>query len=192
MRKNKNKGFTLVELIVVISIFTVLLGILEPSVSSIFGFRAQRAANSIASALDRTKTEAMNRLVGEMVLTKESDGFYISYNLHKGKHYGCEQTQAEKIAPANAKIGYTTTDRSDYQDLSDQLIITFNRENGGFRPIQSDIVTTDSVTTALNDKKDVIFYDTGAYCTAIIVKGGSRTYTIEMEKDTGSYAVKAG
>ena len=192
MRKNKNKGFTLVELIVVISIFTILLGILEPSVSSIFGFRAQRAANSIASALDRTKTEAMNRLVGEMVLTKESDGFYISYNLHKGKHYGCEQTQAEKIAPANAKIGYTTTDRSDYQDLSDQLIITFNRENGGFRPIQSEIVTTESVTTALDEKNDVAFYDTGAYCTAIIVKGGSRTYTIEMEKDTGSYAVKAG
>ena len=152
MRKNKNKGFTLVELIVVISIFTVLLGILEPSVSSIFGFRAQRAANSIASALDRTKTEAMNRLVGEMVLTKESDGFYISY----------------------------------------RLIITFNRENGGFRPIQSEIVTTDSVTTALKDKNDVAFYDTEAYCTAIIVKGGSRTYTIEMEKDTGSYAVKAG
>lgn len=191
MRKNKNKGFTLVELIVVISIFTILLGILEPSVSSIFGFRAQRAANSIASALDRTKTEAMNRLVGEMVLTKESDGFYISYNLHKGKYYGCEQTQAEKIAPANAKIGYTT-DRSGYQDLSGQLIITFNRENGGFRQIQSEIVTTDSVTTALNDKNDVVFHDTGAYCTAIIVKGGSRTYTIEMEKDTGSYAVKAG
>ena len=191
MRKNKNKGFTLVELIVVISIFTILLGILEPSVSSIFGFRAQRAANSIASALDRTKTEAMNRLVGEMVLTKESDGFYISYNLHKGKYYGCEQTQAEKIAPANAKIGYTT-DRSGYQDLSGQLIITFNRENGGFRQIQSEIVTTDRVTTALNDKNDVAFYDTEAYCTAIIVKGGSRTYTIEMEKDTGSYAVKAG
>lgn len=191
MRKNKNKGFTLVELIVVISIFTILLGILEPSVSSIFGFRAQRAANSIASALDRTKREAMNRLVGEMVLTKESDGFYISYNLHKGKYYGCEQTQAEKIAPANAKIGYTT-DRSGYQDLSGQLIITFNRENGGFRQIQSEIVTTDSVTTALNDKNDVVFHDTGAYCTAIIVKGGSRTYTIEMEKDTGSYAVKAG
>ena len=191
MRKNKNKGFTLVELIVVISIFTVLLGILEPSVSSIFGFRAQRAANSIASALDRTKTEAMNRLVGEMVLTKESDGFYISYNLHKGKSYGCEQTQAEKIAPANAKIGYIT-DHSDYQDLSGQLIITFNRENGGFRQIQSEIVTTDSVTTALNDKNDVVFHDTGAYCTAIIVKGGSMTYTIEIEKDTGSYAVKAG
>lgn len=191
MRKNKNKGFTLVELIVVISIFTILLGILEPSVSSIFGFRAQRAANSIASALDRTKTEAMNRLVGEMVLTKESDGFYISYNLHKGKYYGCEQTQAEKIAPSNAKIGYTT-DRSGYQDLSGQLIITFNRENGGLRQIQSEIVTTDSVTTALNDKNDVVFHDTGAYCTAIIVKGGSRTYTIEMEKDTGSYAVKAG
>lgn len=66
--KNKNKGFTLVELVIVVAIFTILLGILEPSVNSIFGFRVQRAANSIGAALDKTKTEAMNRLVGEMKL----------------------------------------------------------------------------------------------------------------------------
>ena len=47
--KNKNKGFTLVELVIVVAIFTILLGILEPSVNSIFGFRVQRAANSIGA-----------------------------------------------------------------------------------------------------------------------------------------------
>lgn len=53
--KEKNKGFTLIELIVVVSILTILLGILEPSVSSVFNFRAQRAANSIVSALEKRK-----------------------------------------------------------------------------------------------------------------------------------------
>ena len=67
----KNKGFTLVEMIIVVSIFTILLGILVPSVTSVFAFRAQRAANSMAAALDRTKTEAANRLVGEMKLEKK-------------------------------------------------------------------------------------------------------------------------
>lgn len=80
MRK-KNKGFTLVEMVVTVSIFAILLGILVPSLNSIIGFRVQRAANSIASALDKTKIEASNRLVGEMRLEKRANGYYISLSL---------------------------------------------------------------------------------------------------------------
>ena len=68
--RQKNKGFTLVEMVITVAIFAILLGILVPSLNSILGFRVQRAANSIASALDKTKIEASNRLVGEMKLEK--------------------------------------------------------------------------------------------------------------------------
>ena len=71
--KKKNKGFTLVEMIVTVSIFVILLGILVPSLNSILGFRVQRAANSIVAGLDKAKIEASNRLVGEMCLEKRSD-----------------------------------------------------------------------------------------------------------------------
>ena len=84
--KKKNSGFTLIELIVVLSIFALLLAIIVPSLNSILGFRVQRAANSIGAALDKTKIEASSRLVGAMKLEyRPNDGYYISYILDRGK-----------------------------------------------------------------------------------------------------------
>lgn len=197
MKQKNNKGFTLVELIVVISIFTILLGILEPSVSSIFSYRAKRAANSIVAALDKTKTEAMNRLVGEMVLERTDDGYYVSYYLDRGKQSGVVEEQAEKIAPKNTLISYTTTENTmgTEMQLGDKLIFTFNREDGSFRPLQEKIISSDEITNSLNVHRDISFPDkmiagnAGNYCTSITVKGGSRTSTIKLKTGTGSCTV---
>ena len=197
MKQKNNKGFTLVELIVVISIFTILLGILEPSVSSIFSYRAKRAANSIVAALDKTKTEAMNRLVGEMVLERTDDGYYVSYYLDRGKQSGVVEEQAEKIAPKNTLISYTTTENTmgTEMQLGDKLIFTFNREDGSFRPLQEKIISSDEITNSLNVYRDISFPDkmiagnAGNYCTSITVKGGSRTSTIKLKTGTGSCTV---
>ena len=78
--KKRNGGFTLVELMVVLSIFTLLLVIIVPSLNSILGFRVQKATNSIGAALNQTKIEASSRLVGAMKLEyRSNDGYYISY-----------------------------------------------------------------------------------------------------------------
>ena len=39
--RQKNKGFTLVEMVITVAIFAILLGILVPSLNSILGFREQ-------------------------------------------------------------------------------------------------------------------------------------------------------
>ena len=63
MSGTKNKGFTLVEMIAVLSILVILLGILIPSLNSLIDYRATRAARSITTGFERLRTEAESRLV---------------------------------------------------------------------------------------------------------------------------------
>ena len=189
--KEKNKGYTLVELVVVVSIMAILLTIIVPNVSIIWSFRAKRAANSIAAALDKTKVEAMNRLVGEMKLEKRSDGYYITYYLDRGKRAAdISEEDSEQIGPSRLRISYTTDSEDgvvhELQE-GESLILTYDRDTGAFRPIQSDVVTQSQVNEYLENNQDIAFHNTEYYCTSIIVSGGARSRVITLVKDTGKY-----
>ena len=194
--RQKNKGFTLVEMVITVTIFAILLGILVPSLNSILGFRAQRAANSIASALDKTKIEASNRLVGEMKLEKLDDGYYISYYLDRGKVGGAShvtEDDPEKIAPARTEISYTSSDGSSHvMAAGDSLILTYDRATGSFLPIQSTVISQEEILNDLKAGKDVPLQKTGTYCTSITVSGGRRYKTLSLIKETGKYSITAG
>ena len=191
--RHKNKGFTLVEMVITVAIFSILLGILVPSLNSILGFRAQRAANSIAGALDKTKIEASNRLVGEMKLEKTANGYYISYYLDRGKTGGesnVKEDQPEKIAPAKTLISYKTDDGTVHQmENGDSIVLTYDRATGGFLPIQGKAWEQKEILSVLKAGNDIPLTRSGSYCTAIIVQGGKRIKTISMDIYTGKYTI---
>ena len=194
--KKKNKGFTLVELIIVIAVFAVLLGIAVPSLNSILGFRVNRAANSIAAALDKTKTEASNRLVGEMKLEKREDGYYISYYLDRGKVSGesnVKQDQPEKIAPARTIISYATDSGSEQElAVGDSIVLTYDRATGAFLPLQEKVWTQKEILSVLEAGEDIPLTRTGEYCTQITVSGGSRYKRLSLIQETGKYEITSG
>lgn len=194
--KMSDKGFTLVELIVVVAIFTILLGIAVPSLNSILGFRVNRAANSIASALDRTKIEASSRLVGEMKLEKRADGYYISYYLDRGKVSGesnVKQDQPEKIAPARTIISYATDSGSEQElAVGDSIVLTYDRATGAFLPLQEKVWTQKEILSVLEAGEDIPLTRTGEYCTQITVSGGSRYKRLSLIQETGKYEITSG
>ena len=197
--EKKNRGFTLVEMTVVLAIFAILLVVLIPSLDPVAGFRANRAAISIGAALDRTKTEAMDRLVGEMRLSWTSDGYYISYYLDRGKT-GVREEQPEKIASGRMKISYTDSNGTTvnlWEDGTNELILTYDRSTGGFLPIQSRVWEQKDILKMLSDGEDIPLdrpeNSTQPYCEKITVHGvGQRTRIITLFQDTGKYTISAG
>lgn len=199
--QKKNKGFTLVEMVITVSIFAILLGILVPSLNSILGFRVQRAVNSIAAGLDKTKIEASNRLVGEMRLEKRSDGYYISYILDRGKVDGKENIKwnedEEKIAPSKTLISYVIQGSNEEHSMTvgDSIILTYERATGAFLPLQEQDINYWStmepdIFTRL--RKNISIFSGNNYCEKIIVRGGARTRIITLNIDTGTYQITAG
>ena len=175
---------------------TILLGIAIPSLNSILGFRVNRAANSIAAALDKTRTEAMNRLVGEMKLERREDGYYISYYLDRGKvgsESDVQQDQPEKIAPARTQISYTT-DSGNTKNMQegDSIVITYDRATGAFLPLQGETWTQNEILSELEAGNDIPLTRNGAYCTQITVQGGRRYKTIQLIRETGKYTMTSG
>lgn len=196
-KAEKNKGFTLVEVIIVVAIFAILLGIMVPSLNSILGFHVRRTTESVSGALDRTKTEAMNRLVAEFKLSYvDGDGYYITYYLDRGKAGSSDEyikeDQADKIAPAKTRISYTD-DKGNVHHMweagNTTLILTYDRATGGFRQIQTEAVGQEKILEQLDSGKDIAFHDSGRYCRSITIAGGGSTKRIDLNKEAGTYTV---
>lgn len=188
--KWNEKGFSLVELIIVIAIMTVVIGTVVFSVSMVFSANAKACCNNLQRAIADCKVTTMGKSEAWLVLYRGSDNqiycqMYYNEAVIENDAEGNPKVKKDddgnvimKAVPANEepqKIGgkrvvvtYNDTDdteENEHQDLltdAKRLTIAFDRSSGSFKnaPKSMEII------------------------------GGNRHYHLEFNELTGKVTVK--
>lgn len=130
-KKNNNRGFSLVELIVVVAIGAILIGASILSIASISGTAAKQCARNIESILNKTRVTTMGKDTAVIKLYKDlSDGaYYYEVTVTNGK--GEITAETKKIGRSNLEIRYSTTfNNASKLDVSNPIKIEFDRSSG--------------------------------------------------------------
>lgn len=166
-----DKGFSLVELIIVIAIMMVLLGSIVYSVLVVFSANAKTCSNNIQRAIADCKVTSMGKADAYMELWRDTDqNVYTQVYVYDPAAGGFVAQDEQQVGTSKIYVGYvkegdTVADAIDLTAGS-SVTIKFDRSSGSF--------------------------DTAAYanCAQIIVRGGSKNYAIEMVRLTGKCTVE--
>ena len=176
MKKSRNQGFSLVELIVVIAIMAIVTAGAVAGISAMTGAKLNSCSSNLIAGLEQTKVNALSKSAAELTLTCDADGNYVM-----SKTGEADQTIGDnKIIITYQYKDSTGADINKTVSASDSLIISYRRGSGAFLPI------IDSVDEA---DHSYIYVVDGAgmemYCETITLTRGSRTKIIHLVKDTG-------
>lgn len=181
-----NKGFSLIELVVVVALMALLVGVLGYSFSLVTGQEARQCANNLSTALDRAKNYALTKSGSSdayMELTRDTDGsFLVTY-----------------YVPAKAWTNNAQSGTADYVAIDSQTIgkkaveITCNLTTIGSVTLTSGTSIRfyyDRISGAL---KKVVWVTGGSqqedHCQQITVSRG-KTYLLTLIEATGRHSLE--
>lgn len=187
-----NKGFSLIEIIIVIALLGVVVTIGVRNIDVVFGYSAREANTNLKSAIESLKVASLSKSKGTaksvyisdgslnpdldcyLKVYKKKNGVYYATSYEKVFEYGVERERTidKELAERRIKIEYSYTSdplsRYEVGEESAALIIAYNRSTGGFL-VQEEVV---SGTT----EKQVGYI----YCSS-----GNREYCIRLMPTTG-------
>ena len=157
----RNKGFSLIELIVIIAIMGVMLAVGGYSLTAISSANAKQCAKELEAGLISTRTQSYSRDTGTTIAKvsfyKGTDGIYMEKNYETG---------AVKIGGSKVTVSYKLDGNTDYVLLdANKLTFSFNRSSAAFRK------------ATINGSS--------AMCESIKVSSGTKVYIITCYEHTG-------
>ncbi len=203
-RGMNNKGFSLVELIVIIAIMAILVGMGSLALSLLTGSEAKQAAEKIGAQLNEVKTGAMSRYSEDLNIVYVADPTMYDWADRAG-YYAVKQMTtlgatgsgafmptevslgAEHRYLCNARVSMQLTTASGggtytISPATDGVGFTFDRATGLYSGIRTGCTITPSGTIA-GSTLDVQPQE-------LDITSGVRTYKIVFISDTGKHRIE--
>lgn len=110
--KEDNRGFSLVELIVIIAIMVILLGLFAANISRISGYRAKECRTKVVSSLENGRLVTLSKSRGGSNMTNTNTYLVFVRNSANGCNYCItvvenEVTDVKKISKGNVTLKYS-------------------------------------------------------------------------------------
>lgn len=181
----QNKGYSLIEIIVVIAIMMTLIGAGILQMSMVSGYRAKQCAKNIEAQLNKVQITNMSKKLTEMVIYQDaSDGaYYVKVTENKGI-IASEKSTNKQVGKGSLLITYSMDAHdSDIRTLEPgkEILIQFNRATGAL------VLERKDDTDPSKTKK------IGCHRIWMKQKGGNtKVYTITIHQETGKIEVEAG
>lgn len=131
-----NRGYSLVELIVVIAIILILSTAGVLGFSSVSGKPAEQCASELKGAILANRTVSLGKKDAKLVISMQPDGVHVteSYTLPSGAH-----SSDKVIAPNTVDLTFSTNDSVYTAVDATGIEIEFDRSTGSLKNQTTDI-----------------------------------------------------
>lgn len=171
-----NRGFSLIELILIIAMMALVLGFGAVQVDSLFGYSAKEARSKLYTSLENLQTACLSKT--RIPASKSSDAeiyleIYEEDSIHYMKYVEFGTETKIKLGPKRISIMYNVGDDPDDETAytaidssggaAGTLYLSYSRTTGSFLPI--------------NDSGDCVRW--------IRIAGGRKSYQLQLMPNTG-------
>ncbi|MBE5884206.1 MAG: type II secretion system protein [Lachnospiraceae bacterium] len=167
--KKDNRGLSLVEVVIVITILAVLGSLMTVGIGAAVSKSADECAEKIATTLNGARISTMGKQAVQVKIYQKDDSIYADEVITDSA--GNVTTKTNVVGKKGVEVQFMLRGGS-YQDIgneSNPLQLSFSRTSGGFHK-----TTVGGVTD---------------YCTGIQVSKGTKTKTIDLAYLTGKVSI---